>query len=98
MSKYDVQKKVIAYLEEHYIATRREIFQSMPEHPKNSVYRAIQRLKGLNDCGVIVDAKQKMLIPPSRHKSQIPENIRLNMNHPKYIKYKNKKGDSTHKL
>ncbi len=43
--------------------------------------------------GFIIDAKQKMLDPPDRPKSQIARNLKINTKNPRYIEYK--KGDST---
>lgn len=85
----DVQKKVIAYLDEHLLATRKEICKSMPEHPENSVYRTIQNYVKEE----LIYDKQKSLFLPNRPKSQIPLLLKLNTEHPLYIKYK--KGDST---
>lgn len=102
-----VQKKVIAYLEEHYIAIPSEIINSIAIHEppskseKNSIYRAIKRLKNRREKpnnpespGIIVNAKQKMLNPPNRPKSQIGKNIRLNKKHPVYIAFKERRTDT----
>ncbi len=81
--KYEVQKKVIVYLEEHRTATRREIIKSLSEYPENSIYRAIQKLR---KDRIVVDTKQKSILNDNSSAKWLV----LDEENPKYIEFNNK--------